>query len=74
MKTTELLDEAISLPVEERAMLVDSLHKTLNSPYIDIESQWNDVAQHRLREFRSGEVKAVLGEEVFKRILGRLSK
>ena len=74
MKTTELLDEAISLPVEERAMLVDSLLKTLNSSYIDIEKQWNDVAQHRLREFRSGEVKVVLGEEVFKRILGRLSK
>ena len=74
MKTTDLLDEAISLPVEERAMLVDSLLKTLNSPYIDIERQWIDVAQRRLREFRSGEVKAVLGEEVFKRILGRLSK
>ena len=74
MKTTELLDEAISLPVEERAMLVDSLLRTLNSPYVDIERQWTDVAQHRLREFRSGEVKAVLGEEVFKRILGRLSK
>jgi len=74
MKTTELLDEAISLPVEERAMLVDSLLRTLNSPYIDIERQWTDVAQHRLRAFRSGEVKAVLGEEVFKRILGRLSK
>ena len=74
MKTTELLDEAISLPVEERAMLVDSLLKTLNSPYIDIERQWTDVAQHRLREFRSGEVKAMPGEEVFKRILGRFSK
>jgi len=74
MQTADLLDEAISLPVEERAMLVDSLLKTLNTPRSDIDKQWADVAPRRLRELRSGQVKAVAGEEVFKKIWERRSK
>ena len=73
MKTTDILNEAISLPVEERVILVDSLLKTLNSPSLNIDKQWADVAQRRLTELRSGEVKAVPGEEVFKRIWERFS-
>ncbi len=68
MKTTDILNEAISLPVEERVILVDSLLKTLNSPSLNIDKQWADVAQRRLLELRSGEVKAVPGEEVFRKI------
>ena len=68
MKTTDILNEAISLPVEERVILVDSLLKTLHSPSLNIDKQWSDVAQRRLMELRSGEVKVVPGDEVFKRI------
>jgi putative addiction module component (TIGR02574 family) len=73
MKTTDILNEAISLPVEERAKLVDSLLKTLNSPSLNIDKQWTKIAKRRLMELRSGEVKAVPGEEVFRRIWERFS-
>jgi putative addiction module component (TIGR02574 family) len=76
MKTTDLIAEAISLPVEEeeeRAMVVDSLLKSLNPPETDIDKKWASVARRRLAELRSGEVKAVPGDEVFKNIWNRFS-
>ena len=74
MKTKDLIAEAISLPVEERAMVVDSLLKSLNTPESEIDTKWAAVAKRRLGELRSGKVEAVPGEEVFKKIRNRLSK
>ena len=73
MKIKDLIAEAISLPVEERAMVVDSILKSLNPPESDIDKKWTAVAKQRLKELRSGEVEAVPGDEVFKRIWKRFS-
>jgi putative addiction module component (TIGR02574 family) len=73
MKTKDLIAEAISLPVEERAMVVDSILKSLNPPESDIDQQWAAVAKQRLKELRSGAVEAIPGDEVFKRIWKRFS-
>jgi len=59
--------------VEERAMVIDSLLRSLNPPETDIDKKWMVVAKRRLAEFRSGEVKPVSGEEVFKKIWNRFS-
>jgi putative addiction module component (TIGR02574 family) len=74
MKTEDLIAEAMSLPVEERATVVDSLLKSLNPPESEIDEQWVAVARRRLEELRSGAVEAVPGEDVFKRIASRFSK
>ncbi|MCX7048991.1 MAG: addiction module protein [Candidatus Sumerlaeota bacterium] len=71
MKTSELLEEAISLPVDERASLADSLLQSLNPPDSRIDRKWAEVAQRRLKELRSGKVKSVPGEEVFAKIWKR---
>ena len=68
MKTKELIAEAISLPVEERALVVDSLLRTLNPPESAIDKKWAAVAKQRLKELKTGKVAAVPGDEVFKRI------
>jgi putative addiction module component (TIGR02574 family) len=73
MNTKELLVEAVSLPVEERALLVDSLLKSLNLPETDIDARWAAVAQWRLDNLRSGRVEAVAGEKVFEKIWRRPS-
>lgn len=73
MKTKDLIAEVISLPVEDRAMVVDSLLKSLNSPESDIDKKWAAVAKRRLKELRSAEVKAIPGDEVFKKIWKRYS-
>jgi putative addiction module component (TIGR02574 family) len=74
MKTKDLIAEVISLPVEERAMVVDSLLKSLNPPESEIDKKWAAVAKKRLEQLRSGEVQPVPGEEVFQRIWNRFSK
>jgi Putative addiction module component len=65
MKTKELLKEIAALPVEDRALVADSVLRSLNPIESDIEKKWGEVAERRLAEFRSGEVKAVPGKEVF---------
>jgi len=73
MKTADLIAEAISLPVEERARVVDSLLKSLNPPETVIDTEWAAVARRRLEELRTGEVVAVPGDEVFRKIWNKFS-
>lgn len=68
MTTTELIEEAISLPIEERAFVIDSLLKSLNPPKSDIDLKWGQVALRRREELRSGRVKGIPGDEIFERI------
>jgi putative addiction module component (TIGR02574 family) len=74
MNTKELIAEAIALPVEERALMVDSLLKSLNLPENEIDEKWASLAERRLDGLRSGRVEAVAGDEVFNNIWQRLGK
>jgi hypothetical protein len=67
----EIIEEAQCLSVEDRALVIDSLLRTIDPPLADAESEWLEVAQRRLAEFRSGQVEAVSGSEVFAKINGR---
>ncbi len=71
MTTKELIAEAVSLPVEERAIVADSILRSLNAPESDIDRKWVAVAQRRLGELRSGQVKPIPGEQVFARVWKR---
>lgn len=74
MNTKQLIDEAVSLPVEERALVVDSLLHSLNQPQSAIDSKWITEAKRRLVEIRSGRVEPRLGEDVFQVIWKRFEK
>jgi putative addiction module component (TIGR02574 family) len=74
MNTKELIEQAIALPVEERALVVDSLLRSLNPPQSEIDAQWAKEAKRRLSELRSGKVDAVPGEAVFERIRDRFKR
>jgi putative addiction module component (TIGR02574 family) len=71
MKIKDLIKEAVALPVEERAMVVDSLLRSLNPPESEIDKKWAAVARKRLEEIRSGTVAAVPGEQIFAKIWKR---
>lgn len=70
----EIIEEAASLPVEERAFVIDSLLRTMNPPDAAIDREWIEVARRRLEEIRSGSAQAIPGNEVFDRILRRLGR
>ena len=74
MKTKELIAEAVSLPVEERALIVDSLLRSLNTPEPDIDKKWIAVAKDRLQQLRTGEITAISCDEVFKKITARFQQ
>lgn len=73
MKPMELIAEALSLPVEERAIVVDFILRSLNSPEDDIDRQWIDEAERRLEEVRTGRVKVIPGDQVFAQIRKRFA-
>jgi hypothetical protein len=69
----EIAKEAESLPVEERAMVIDFLLRSLNRPEPEIDRQWIDAARKRLSELRSGEVKSIPGQDVLSRVKARFA-
>jgi putative addiction module component (TIGR02574 family) len=71
--TKELIEEVASLPVEERAIVADSILRSLNPPESEIDRKWAQVAQRRLEELRSGEVKPIPGEQVFAKVWKRFN-
>ncbi len=71
MTMKELIEEVASLPVEERAIVADSILRSLNPPESDIDRKWAQVAQRRLAELRSGKVKPIPGERVFDKVRKR---
>ena len=68
------MEETTQLPVDERVIVVDSLLRTLNVPTPEIDKAWAEVAEARLAELRSGNVKAVPGDEVFARVRQRFDR
>ena len=67
-RTQDLIDEAISLPIEERSLLVDTLLRSMNPSNEENDKKWASEAKKRLEELRSGRVKSIPGEEVFTKI------
>jgi len=71
IKTEELFDEAVSLPVEIRAQLIDKLLRSIHPVQKEIDELWAAEAEKRVKEIKSGKVKTTPGDEVFKKILSR---
>ena len=71
LKTDELLNEAMSLPVELRAQLADELLKSLNPAQAEIDALWAVEAEKRVAEIEAGKAKLIPGEEVFAKLRKR---
>jgi hypothetical protein len=72
--TKDIIKEAATLPVEQRALVVDSLLRTLNRPDLEIDKAWGRVAKRRLADLRSGRVKPVPGDQVFAKVSNRFAR
>ena len=74
MTRRAIASEALSLPVEERAQLVEVLLRSLNAPDPDLDRQWIEVSRHRLAELRAGAVQAVPADAVFAKVRDRFKQ
>ena len=74
METKNLIEEVISLPVEERAMIADSILRSHNPVTPEIEKKWVEIAKKRPEELIAGRVKAVPGNEVFDKVRQKFSR
>lgn len=74
LRTDELIEEAMSLPVELRAQLAEKLLKSLNPSQDEIDKLWALEAEKRVADIESGKVHTIEGKEVFEKIRKRLNK
>ena len=67
-----LLREALRLPSNDRAALVEGLITSLDKPDAELDALWLKEAESRMAAYRTGELGAVDADEVFAE-LGRES-
>jgi len=61
--TKNILGEALSLPVEERAKIVEQLIKSFDMPDESIDKIWKKEAENRIGAYERGEIDAISLEE-----------
>ena len=68
-QSRRILTEAMALPPMDRAELVDQLLASFDFPArAEIDAVWSTEAEHRLRAYEHGDMEALPGEAVFRRI------
>ena len=70
--TEILLRQALELPANDRAALIEGLIVSLDKPDPEIDALWLKEAESRMAAYRSGELDAVDADQVFAE-LGRQS-
>lgn len=75
MKGAAIQDEALSLPADERAKLIDVLWESLASPKIRArEAAWAEESERRIDAFEAGKLKARDSKSVFRDLRKGLRK
>jgi putative addiction module component (TIGR02574 family) len=73
MNAATIEEEALALPVEERAKLIERLLESLDTlPEQEAEALWLDVAEQRARQIDEGKVQLVTPEELERRVQAHL--
>jgi putative addiction module component (TIGR02574 family) len=65
----KVVSEALSLPAKSRARLAERLLESLDDPkQKEIDRLWAEKVEDRIDAYERGELKAIPGEEVFRRL------
>ena len=72
-RTTELLQEILLMPPEERAELADDILASLDPAEPEIMKLWAAEAEDRVAAFERGEIEAVSADSVFDQIDQKIS-
>ena len=64
-----VLHVALALPAESRAVVADRLLESLEQPdRAAVADAWAEEAEHRLAEYRAGDLAAIPADEVFRSV------
>lgn len=63
-----VLDQALKLPANDRAALVDTLISSLDKPDPTLDAEWLKEAEDRLLAYHSGDIAAVDVDDVFREL------
>lgn len=74
IKTKELFSVVESLPVDLKTELVKKILDSLHPTQKEIDELWAKEAEKRVEEIKTGKVKTIPGDEVFKEIREKLGK
>ena len=69
-----MLAEALSLPLGERAQLVERLFSSLDISQPELDRLWAQEADIRIDAYNRGDIKAFSANDVFKNISRRLAR
>ena len=67
-KTNELISMVESLPVDIKTVLVEKILNSLHPSQKEIDVLWSKVAERRVDEIKTGKIKTIPGDEVFREI------
>ena len=70
--SAKVISDALSLPPRSRARLAEQFLESLDDPkQKEIDRLWADELEDRIDAYERGELKAIPGEEVFRRLKPR---
>jgi putative addiction module component (TIGR02574 family) len=73
--SAKIVSDALSLPPRSRAKLAERLLESLEDPkQKEIDRLWADEVEDRIDAYERGELKAIPGQEVFRRLKPRKKK
>ena len=73
--SAKVVDDALSLPPKTRAKLAEKLLESLDDPkQKEIDRLWAEEAEDRIDAYETGDLKAIPGKEVFRRLRPRKTK
>lgn len=68
----KVVSEALSLPAKSRARLAERLLESLDDPkQKEIDRLWAEEVEDRIDAYERGELKAIPGKEIFRRLKPR---
>lgn len=73
-KTDELMSMVESLPIDIKTKLVEKILESLHPSQKEIDELWAQEAEKRVGDIRTGRVRKIPGEVVFKEIHDRFDK
>jgi putative addiction module component (TIGR02574 family) len=70
--SAKVVSDALSLPPRSRAKLAEQLLESLDDPkQKEMDRLWADEVEDRIDAYERGELKAIPGQEVFRRLTPR---